>query len=158
MTPLYILIYSVLVKQTIHRVPDGVYVSIRLHKFTFFCIFLQQLLGLPKLSTPATPRLVAPTQSAWSAVAPAPASVFLGTSACRLVGIGTPPEASSPPPPGTKRGRGHHNWPAGVGEFQFRRLEKKLSALCLLCVWTKFLNFFPRLYLNSVGPTNAIGS
>ncbi len=45
------------------------------------------------------------------------------------------PQASvpSPPPPGPKGGGPHSPAAKGVGESQFRRLEKKLSTLPLLC-------------------------
>ncbi len=54
------------------------------------------------------------------------------------VGIGTPPtplpQASVfPPPPGTKGGGAHSPAAKGVGESQYRRLEKKLSTLPTLC-------------------------
>jgi hypothetical protein len=60
-------------------------------------------------------------------------------SVCPLVGIGTLPvptplsPASVAPPPGTK-GEGAHS-PAGegLGESRFRRLEKSLALVCLLC-------------------------
>jgi hypothetical protein len=56
-----------------------------------------------------------------------------------LVGTGTPPyplpQASVPCPPPRTKGRGAHSPAAkGVGESQFRRLEKKLSTLPAL--WT----------------------
>ncbi len=59
-------------------------------------------------------------------------------SVCPLVGIGTLPPPLSPatvPLPRTKGGGGAHS-PAneGVGESQFRRLEKKLSTLPTLCL------------------------
>jgi hypothetical protein len=60
-------------------------------------------------------------------------------SVCPLVGIGTPstplPLARvTPPPPPPKGGGGAHSPAAkGVGESQFRRLEKKLSTLLTLC-------------------------
>ncbi len=38
------------------------------------------------------------------------------------------------PPPGPKGGGGHTPAAKGVGEFQFRRLERKLSTLCLYYV------------------------
>jgi hypothetical protein len=64
-------------------------------------------------------------------------------SVCPLVGIGTPPtplpQASvpSPPPPGPKSGGEHSPAAKGVGESQFRRLEKKLSTLPTLWIeWT----------------------
>jgi hypothetical protein len=59
-------------------------------------------------------------------------------SVCPLVGTGTLPPpispASVPLPPEPKRGGGAHS-PAGegLGEFQFRRLEKKLRTLPTLC-------------------------
>jgi hypothetical protein len=60
-------------------------------------------------------------------------------SGCPLVGIGTFPTplslASVPLPPEPEGGGGGAHSPAGegFGESQFRRLEKKLSTLCLLC-------------------------
>ncbi len=57
-------------------------------------------------------------------------------SVCPLVGIGTPPTplspASVPSPPGPKDGGAHSPAAKGVGESQFRRLEKSL-ALCVIC-------------------------
>ncbi len=54
-------------------------------------------------------------------------------SVCHLVGIGTPPtplpQASVPSPLRTKRWGAHSPAATGVGESQFRRLEKKLSTL-----------------------------
>jgi hypothetical protein len=49
-----------------------------------------------------------------------------------LVAIRTPPTPllkASVPPPGPKGGGTHSPTAEGVGEFQFRRLEKKLSTL-----------------------------
>jgi hypothetical protein len=58
-------------------------------------------------------------------------------SVCPLVGTGTLPSPSFAsecvPPPGTKGGGAHSPAGKGLGESQFRRLEKGL-ALCLLCV------------------------
>jgi hypothetical protein len=58
-------------------------------------------------------------------------------SVCPFVGIGTPPtplpQASVPSPPPAKGWGAHTPAAKGVGESQFRRLEKSL-ALCLLCV------------------------
>ena len=58
-------------------------------------------------------------------------------SVCPLVGIGTLPPplslASVPLPPGPKGERAHSPAGEGLGEFQFRRLEKKLSTLPTLC-------------------------
>jgi hypothetical protein len=64
-------------------------------------------------------------------------------SVCPLVGIGTLPTAPTPslasecaPPPRTGMGGGglaHSPAGEGLGEFQFRRLEKKLSTLLTLC-------------------------
>jgi hypothetical protein len=64
-------------------------------------------------------------------------------SVCPRVGIGTLPPplspASVPLPPEPKGGGGAHSPAAkGLGEFQFRRLEKSL-ALCLLCGSTAIL-------------------
>jgi hypothetical protein len=54
-------------------------------------------------------------------------------SVCPLVGIGTPPnplpQASVPVPSPRTKGWGAAAAAKGVGEFQFRRLEKKLSTL-----------------------------
>jgi hypothetical protein len=53
-------------------------------------------------------------------------------SVCPLVGIGTlPPPLPEASPPRNQR-RAHSPAGEGLGESQFRRLEKKL-ALCLLC-------------------------
>ncbi len=48
------------------------------------------------------------------------------------------------PPPGTKVGRGGGHSPAGegLGESQFRRLEKKLSTLPTLCYSSNKKSFF----------------
>jgi hypothetical protein len=56
-------------------------------------------------------------------------------SVCPLVGIGTLPPTLSPEsvPPGTKGGGSLSPAGEGLGESQFRRMEKSL-ALCLLCV------------------------
>jgi hypothetical protein len=57
-------------------------------------------------------------------------------SVCPLVGIGTLPPPLSPasvPLPPEPGGGAHSPAGEGLGESQFRRLEKKLSTLCLLC-------------------------
>jgi hypothetical protein len=57
-------------------------------------------------------------------------------SVCPLVGIGTPPPPLSPasvPPPEPKVGGTDSPAGEGVGESQFRRLEKKPSTLSTLC-------------------------
>ncbi len=62
-------------------------------------------------------------------------------SVCPLVGIGTLPlplpQASVPLPPGTKGGKAHSPRGEGLGESQFRRLEKKPNTLPTLwfCVF-----------------------
>jgi hypothetical protein len=54
-----------------------------------------------------------------------------------LVGIGTLPtthtQASVPLPPGTRGGGAHSPAGEGLGESQFRRIEKKLNTLSTLC-------------------------
>jgi hypothetical protein len=59
-------------------------------------------------------------------------------SLCHLVGIGTHPtplpQASVPFPRGLKGGGAHSPAAKGVGESQFRRLEKKLRTRGRLCV------------------------
>ncbi len=65
---------------------------------------------------------------------------------CPLVGIGTLPTplspASVPLPP--EAGGGHSPAGEGLGESQFRRLEKKLSTLPTLWhrIWTKALDIY----------------
>ncbi len=71
-------------------------------------------------------------------------------SVCPLVGIGTPPtplpQASVPSPPEPKGGGAHSPAAKGVGESQFRRLEKKLSTLPTLWFCLTFY-FFSHLRL-----------
>jgi hypothetical protein len=58
-------------------------------------------------------------------------------SICPFVEIGTPPpllpQASVPLPPEPKGGGAQLPAGEGMGEYQFRRLEKKLSTLPTLC-------------------------
>jgi hypothetical protein len=57
---------------------------------------------------------------------------------CSLVGFGTLPPLLSPasvPLPSEPKGGAHSPAGEGVGESQFRRLEKKLSTLPTLCSW-----------------------
>jgi hypothetical protein len=59
-------------------------------------------------------------------------------SECPLVGIGTPtpfPASECSPPPQTKGGGAHSPAVERAGESQFRRMEKRRLALCLLCVF-----------------------